>query len=61
MSVIMEKLRKASKEKSKEVKEFFVTNDPQNQGTVPYESFRLVHGNVVEEVQCSTVVLSGGG
>ena len=40
MSVIIEKLKKAVKDKSKDVKEFFVLNDPDSSGKIRYESFR---------------------
>ncbi|XP_009861426.2 EFHC2 protein [Ciona intestinalis] len=40
LSLILEKMRKATKEKSKDVKEFFVLNDPDSSGTIRYESLR---------------------
>lgn len=43
MSIIMDKLRKATKDKVKDIKEFFVMNDPDQSGTVRYESFRYAN------------------
>ncbi|XP_076806481.1 EF-hand domain-containing family member C2-like [Clavelina lepadiformis] len=40
MSLIAEKLKKATKDKSKDIKEFFVLNDPSASGTIRYESLR---------------------
>jgi len=40
MTLILEKLRKACKEKGKDIKEFFVKNDPDSSGTIRYESLR---------------------
>ncbi|XP_039250468.1 EF-hand domain-containing family member C2-like isoform X2 [Styela clava] len=40
MSVIIDKLRSAAKDKVKDIKEFFVMNDPEGGETIRYESFR---------------------
>lgn len=57
MSVIMEKLRVAVKDKAKEIKEFFVMNDPNQGQTVRYESFRnlLAQLNTFSEHEIMTI------